>query len=114
MNMMWLSRFTLGTGLNVAATCWFAFIASEQVGPLPLHPLPAHPAKSEFAPAVSVKVTWVPVRKAALQVGAQLIPAGALVTVPVPVPLKRTLSTGDVLTLKVAVTELLAFKVTLQ
>ena len=112
--MMWLSRLTFCRMLNVAVTCSSAFSVTEQVGPLPLHPLPAHPAKYEFAPGVSVKVTWVPVRKAALHAGGQLIPAGALVTVPVPVPLNRTLSTGDALTLNVAVTELLAFNVTLQ
>jgi hypothetical protein len=84
----------------------------EQVAPVPVHPPPDHPAKNELVPAVAVRVTWVPSGNPALQVGAQLMPVGVLVTLPVPVPVRLTLKTGN--RLKVAVTELLAFKVTEQ
>ncbi len=81
------------TRLNVAVTCWLVFIVNAQVGLLPLHP-PVHPAKDEFAPAVSVSVTWVPLVKLALQVGAQLIPEGLLAMVPVPFPAGLTVNTA--------------------
>jgi hypothetical protein len=70
---------------------------------VPLHPPPLHPAKVEFAPAVAVSVTDVPELKFAWQVCPQLMPEGLLVTLPVPVPLKLTVSTGEAL--KLAVTE---------
>lgn len=58
--------------------------------PLP-EQAPLHPAKVEPAPGVGVKVTDVPWLKLAAQVPAlQLIPAGALVTVPEPLPAKVT------------------------
>ena len=90
---MWLRAVIFWTGLNVAVTCWFVFIVNAQVGLLPLQP-PVHPAKDELAPAVSVSVTWAPVAKLALQVGAQLIPEGLLAIVPVPVPAGLTVNTA--------------------
>src|SRR5579863_461559 len=48
--------------LKRAVTCWLALRISVQVGLPPLQP-PAHPAKSEFAAAVSVRVTWTPLTK---------------------------------------------------
>jgi len=47
---------------------------------------PLHPAKTEPAPAVSVRVTDVPEANVAVQTVLQVSPAGALVTVPVPPP----------------------------
>lgn len=50
--------------------------------------------------------------KLALQVCPQLMPEGLLVTLPLPVPLKATVSTGEVL--KLAMTEVFCVKLTLQ
>src|SRR6266545_1873158 len=52
--------------------------------PVPLHP-PVHPANVEPPAGVAVRVTEVPLAKSASQVLPQLIPAGLLVTVPLPV-----------------------------
>jgi hypothetical protein len=62
-----------------------------------LHPLvpvqfPAQPAKKDPLLAVAVNFTFVPEAKLAAHVGAQLIPAGVLTTVPVPLPARVTLS----------------------
>lgn len=84
-----------------------------QVELLPLQ-APDHPVKEEFAAADSVRVTWVPLAKLALQVGEQPIPTGLLATVPVPVPVTLTVSTALWLALKFAVTCWLALSVTLQ
>ncbi|HZU42556.1 MAG TPA: hypothetical protein VE994_07795 [Terriglobales bacterium] len=66
------------------------FIATVQA-PLPLH-APLQPAKTDPALAVAVSVTVVPLLKVALQVLPQEIPAGLLVTVPVPLPPGVTVS----------------------
>jgi hypothetical protein len=103
-----------GMALKVEVTCWLALSVNEQVKPLPLHP-PDHPAKDEFAPAVAVSVTCVPLVKLALQVGAQLIPEGVLATVPVPLPAELTVSTtGFGTLLKLAVTCWLVVSVNVQ
>src|SRR5664279_3270715 len=47
---------------------------------------PVHPVKVELALGIAVNVTDMPIAKLALHVDPQLMPAGALVTVPVPVP----------------------------
>jgi hypothetical protein len=83
---------------------------------LPLH-APLHPAKDEFEPAVAVSVTWEPTVNFALHVGGQTIPAGLLVTVPVPVPARLTLSKSvfwTIVLLNTAVTCSLALSVTTQ
>lgn len=57
--------------------------------PVPAH-APLHPEKREPDPAAAVSVTLVPWANCALQVEPQLIPAGALETVPVPAPALAT------------------------
>lgn len=71
---------------------------------------PDHPEKELPDPEVAVSVTDVPLEKDALQVCGQLIPAGLLVTVPV--PFTTTVNWGAAL--KLAVTDACAVKVTLQ
>jgi hypothetical protein len=91
------------------------FIVSWQVGLLPLQPPPAQATKDEFVPAVSVRVTWVPLAKLVLHVGAQLIPEGVLAIVPMPVPTTLTVSTGAFwVALKLAITCWLALSVNVQ
>jgi hypothetical protein len=53
---------------------------------------PLQPAKYDPWAADTVSLTFVPEANAALQVGLQLRPAGALVTVPEPVPATVTFS----------------------
>jgi hypothetical protein len=65
-----------------------AFIVTEPLA----HPVPDHPAKVDPAAGVAVKVTTVPLLKAAEQVLPQLMAAGELVTVPLPVPERPTVS----------------------
>jgi hypothetical protein len=78
-------RVTLNTppAVNVALTVIFPVIVTVQV--MPEHPPPLKPPKVKFAPGVALRVTLVPDAKLAVHVVGQLIPAGALVTVPVPV-----------------------------
>jgi hypothetical protein len=64
--------------VKVAATEVLLFMVTEQGDEVPVHP-PDHPAKVELASGVAVRVTPVPALK--------VVPAGLLVTVPVPVPL---------------------------
>jgi hypothetical protein len=67
------------------------FIASVQVPPVPLH-APLQPAKYDPFAGAAVSLTWVPDANEAVHVGLQLIPAGLLVTVPLPVPARVTVS----------------------
>ena len=57
---------------------------------------PLQPVKVELAAGVAVRVIEVPGLNAAWQVVPQLMPAGSLVTVPLPVPERLRASTGDV------------------
>ena len=74
----------VGFVVKVAVTDCAAFMVTTQL-PLPLQ-APVHPVKDEPVVGVAVNVTCVPLLKLALHVVPQLIPAGLLVTVPVPVP----------------------------
>lgn len=78
------------TAVKVAVTDSAALIFTEQV-PVPLQ-APLQPAKIEFAAALAVSITVTPAPKFALQVLGQLIPAGLLLTEPLPVPAKVTVS----------------------
>jgi hypothetical protein len=98
--------------LNVAVTAVAAVTVTTHV-PVPAQPPPLQPANVELADAAAVNVTCVPLAKFAEQVVGQLIPAGALVTVPVPVPASITDNAKPlVLELKVAVTVVAAVSVT--
>ena len=77
--------------MKVAVTCWLALSVRVQDGLLPLQ-LPVHPAKFDFAAAVSVRVTCVPLAKAALHVAPHAMPAGSLLIVPPPAPAACTVS----------------------
>jgi hypothetical protein len=81
------------TAVNNAVTETFPSKLSVQ-GPVPLH-APLQPAKVEFAAGVAVRVMEVPGLKAALQAVPQLIPAGSLVTVPLPVPESARANSGE-------------------
>src|SRR5207253_10350120 len=70
-------------------------VAAETVtvqAPVPEQPPPVQPVKVEPAAGVAVNVTAVPLVKLAEQVAPQVIPTGALVTVPLPVPAWLTVS----------------------
>jgi hypothetical protein len=78
--------------LNVAATVTAALTVTVHV-PVPGHPAtPLQPAKVDPFAGVAVSVTTWPLAKLAEHVaaGGQTIPAGLLVTVPVPVPASFT------------------------
>ena len=70
---------------NVAVIVVVAASATAHV-PVPLHPPPLHPENVDPASGTAVNVTVVPLVKLPEQLLPQLIPAGALVTVPLPAP----------------------------
>lgn len=72
-----------GGGLKVAVTPCGPFITTVQA-PLPLQ-APPQPPNVPPPVAVAVSVTELPLTKLPLHVAPQLIPAGVLVTVPLPV-----------------------------
>ena len=76
---------------KLAMTILAAFIATVQV-PLPEHPSPLHPVNVAVADGVAVSVTVAPLVNEAEQVVPHEIPAWVLVTVPVPVPARDTVS----------------------
>ncbi len=62
---------------------------------VPVQPDPLHPMKPLSGDAVAVRVTLAPCTKSWEQVAPQLMPAGELVTVPVPLPSRVTERVGD-------------------
>src|SRR5947209_2953042 len=81
--------------------------------PVPEQPPPLQPVKVEPAAGVAVSVTAVPLVKLAEQVAPQVMPAGELVTVPLPVPAGATVRV-KVCGVKLAVTVVAAESVTVQ
>src|SRR5439155_1364275 len=77
--------------LKVAVTVVAAETVTTHV-PVPEQPPPLQPLKVEPAAALAVNVTLVPPAKLAVHVAPHVIPAGALVTVPLPVPALLTVS----------------------
>lgn len=94
--------------MNLAVTDLAALMVTEHV-PVPLQ-APLQPANVEPAPAVAVSITLVPFLKFAEHVPGQSIPAGLLVTVPLPVPDKLTVNAKLVLP-RIAFTKLAALTV---
>ena len=68
----------------MALTLFAAFMVTTQL-PVPLH-APPQPKKVAPDAGVAVSVTLLPEAKLALQVTPQEMPAGALATLPEPVP----------------------------
>src|SRR5438034_110679 len=97
---------------NVAVTEVAAFTVTMQV-PVPEQPPPLQPVKVELASGVAVSVTAVPPANGAEQAAPQEMPAGAVLTAPLPVPVLVTLRANDCWT-KPAVTEAAALIVTMQ
>jgi hypothetical protein len=89
-----------------------AFIVTAQVVAVPVQ-APLQPMKVEPVAAAALRVTWVLKLNELVQVAPQLMPAGVLVTVPVPVPVLFTVRL-KVWTAKAAVTVVLAVIVTAQ
>jgi len=90
--------------LKVAVTDSAADMVTLQL-PVP-EQAPLQPANVDPAPAVSVRVTTVPLLKLALQVLGQLMPLGLLLTEPVPVPATETERVSTVAVVTVTVTML--------
>jgi hypothetical protein len=99
--------------VNVAVTVASALSVTWQV-PVPEQPPPDQPAKVEPPVGLAVSVTCAPWLNCEEQVVPQLMPAGELVTVPVPVPDLFTVSVCCGTAVKVAVTEASALNVTWQ
>jgi hypothetical protein len=99
-----------GCSVNAAVTEVAALTVTVQV-PVPVQPPPLQPVNVEPAAGVAVKVTAVPLVNAVEQVAPQEMPAGALVTLPLPVPEFVTLRVKDDCT-KLAVTVWAALIVT--
>jgi hypothetical protein len=100
--------------LNVAVTVSAAVIVTEHP-PVPVQPAPLQPANVDPSAAVAVSATTAPLAKFAEHAAGQLIPAGALVTVPVPAPASDTVSANVLaLAVKLAVTAAFAVIVKVQ
>jgi len=95
------------TVLLASTVTWHVLATTTVHGPL-------HPENTDPAEAVAVRVIDVPELNPAVHVAPQSIPAGLLITVPVPEPTFSTVTVGRGETLKVAVTDLAASMVTWQ
>jgi hypothetical protein len=100
-----------GVSVNVAVTVVAALTVTAQL-PVP-EQAPPQPMKVEPAAGVAVRVKGVPGATDSLQSVPHAIPAGALDTVPAPVPLLMTVRVTGI-RLKVAVTAVVAFTGTMQ
>ncbi len=98
-------------GVKVAVTVVAAVMFTVQE-PVPEQPPPLQLEKVEPVAGVAVRVTALPLGKLAEQLVPQLIPAGELVTVPLPVP--AVLTVRAKVWLKVAVTVVVADMLTVQ
>lgn len=87
-----VSVAVLGGGLKPADTVCGPFITTTH-GPVPLHPA-VQPANVEPPVALALRVTELPAGKFALHVLPQLIPAGLLVIVPLPVSFTDSSTSG--------------------
>src|SRR5215510_13639533 len=99
-------------GVKVAVTDVAPISVTTHV-PVPVQLPPLQPVKVDPAAGAAVRVAMVPAVNETEQVVPQLMPAGARVTVPVPVPALFTVSATDAC-MKVAGTEAAAVMVTLQ
>jgi hypothetical protein len=93
--------------VNVAVTVGLPTMATVTVhdAPGPLQPAPLNPLNVDPFVGVAVRLTVEPVAKAAAHMPGQEIPLGLLVTLPVPLPAKFTVSRSvETATLKRAVT----------
>src|SRR5437773_3784240 len=80
-----LETVSTRAGVKVTVTVVAAEIVTTH-DPVPEQPPPLQPPKVEPAAGAAVSVTAVPLAKLAAQVAPQSMPAGELVTVPLPVP----------------------------
>ena len=89
---------------NVAVTVAAALSVTAQV-PVPVQLPPLQPVKVEPAAGVAVRVIAVPLANDAVHVAPQEMPAGLLVTVPLPAPVLETVRTnvGASVTVRLAV-----------
>jgi len=101
-----------GICVNIADTFWAAFIVTVQP-PVPLQ-APPQPVKLQPAAGVGVRATCVPAAKLALHVVSQLIPAGELVTAPLPASLTVSVKEDGEFCVNVADTFWVVFIVTVQ
>jgi hypothetical protein len=79
-----------GCVLKVAVQFLFALIVTVTATVAAEQPVPVQPTKAEPVPGAAVNVTAAPLVKFAEQFVVQLIPAGLLVMVPLPVPVLVT------------------------
>jgi hypothetical protein len=90
--MVTVSAAIVGDAANSAVTLWLLVMVTLQA-PVPIQPPPLHPVNVAPPVAVAVSVTVVPGGKLAVQVALHpLMPTGALLIVPAPVPPFTTVS----------------------
>src|SRR5436853_457104 len=80
--------------MNLADTAFAASIVTVHVVAVGVVAQPVKPANAEPAVGAAVRVTVESFGKSRVHVAPQLRPAGALVTVPAPVPVLLTVSVG--------------------